>query len=133
MRKIAVICLLLVGIQAMAQTTFGQRPNVMKATHDSIIASFADKGKQLTMMKGQWAGVKKDTTSYFMKSVMTNKSALRISSQDVRRYTHNVLPSSKNLFEDQQMKRLRQTDLYWNNNRDTWTGIGSYILDAIFN
>ena len=131
MRKTAVILLLLTGIQAMAQTCFGQKPNVMRATHDSIIASFADKGRQFAMMKGQ-RGVMNDTASCFMKPVMPNKPALHISRQDVRRYNRNALPSSRNLFEDQQMKQLRQTDLYWSNDRNTWMGIGSYILDAIF-
>ncbi len=134
MRKIIVVMLLLCCIPALAQVSFGKKPNVLMVSHDSIIAAFADKGRQMLASQRQWGSglSQNDTTSYFSKSLIQNKMILHISRQDVRRYNRNTLPSSRTMFEDQQLKRLRQNDIYWNTNRNTWMGIGSYIIDAIF-
>ncbi len=135
MRKNVVIMLLFGFAPAMAQVSLGRKPNILTATHDSIIATFADKGRQMLVSQEQWGcrvANSNDTTSYFARSLIQNKAILQISRQNVRRYNRKTLPSSRAVFENQQLKRLRQTDMYWNTNRNTWMGIGSYILDAIF-
>ncbi len=109
MRKLLAVLLLLCSVHAMAQVKVEQQSNDKKIAKDSVMA---------------------DTTSYFTRSIMQNKTALRISEQEAKRYNRKFLPSSSQpIFQDEGQKRLKQRNM--NANGDILTNIGDLLINSI--